>query len=643
MTAFPTSSSYLRRPRLRAAAVLVALLAGLTAVPVQAADLAGPGAGAAVAAAGADDSAPSFTVALSTVNPTFGQTLHPVATGIDLDDPSLTVQYAWRSGDEVLSTGRTYTVTRADAGRTLSVHVTAAGLGHGRGGEAAAFALPVPELAVVRGRLLETAGVPAVGATVSLCDAEGPLADVAPVQTDAAGRWQLVVVPGSYCLEMTVRNPYAGGKLVRFLLDPSYPLNRRTVSGEPDYVRAAKYGFRSGTNENALNDVYLDPDVYPHDNLVTGSVEGHDPTWPREIDYENGELSGATVTLFPADRDGPDENGEGVLRTTTDGDGAWLLEDVRQGHYKVRVSHPEHHTRWAGGDTWETAATVSVFDSETIPVGQVRLRPVVGPDVTGSHVTMAGQPVVGRTLTAVTGAWGPSGVELSYAWYADGEWIAGADEPSFTVTSAQVGRRITVSVTGTQHRSRPATVTSAPTAAVWYPLDVGRPTVTGAARYGATLTAKPGGGTPGVRLTYTWRANGAPIPGATKSTYKVGAVAVGKRVTVTVTGTRSLHLPSSATSAATGVVKALPMVGAKPKLSGTGKVRTVVKAKPGRWTKGARLTYQWLLDGKPVARATKSRFRPPASARRHRLSVRVTGTRAGYATLTRKSATIRLR
>jgi 5'-nucleotidase len=75
-------------------------------------------------------------------------------------------------------------------------------------------------------------------------------------------------------------------------------------------------------------------------------------------------------------------------------------------------------------------------------------------------------PVVGQTLTASPGTWGPAPVDLAYQWLADGAEITGADQATFTVTAAQVGQHLSVRVTGTKTGYQTASATSAATGAV---------------------------------------------------------------------------------------------------------------------------------------------------------------------------------
>jgi len=61
---------------------------------------------------------------------------------------------------------------------------------------------------------------------------------------------------------------------------------------------------------------------------------------------------------------------------------------------------------------------------------------------------IAGQAGSGQTLRAPAGKWQPAPVQLSYQWNRNGSPIRGATSESYRLTSADIGRRITVTVTG---------------------------------------------------------------------------------------------------------------------------------------------------------------------------------------------------
>lgn len=92
------------------------------------------------------------------------------------------------------------------------------------------------------------------------------------------------------------------------------------------------------------------------------------------------------------------------------------------------------------------------------------------------------------------------------------------------------------------------------------------PTITGVPQAGRRLTVAPGTWQPApVALTYGWMVGGVTVPGATEAVFTPSSTHVGKRVTVTVTGTKAGYQRVSRTSASTGLVApATIAVGASP-------------------------------------------------------------------------------
>jgi putative cell wall-binding protein len=81
------------------------------------------------------------------------------------------------------------------------------------------------------------------------------------------------------------------------------------------------------------------------------------------------------------------------------------------------------------------------------------------------------------------------------------------------------------------------------------------PTITGNAALGQTLTARPGTWGPGaVTLTYQWNRNGVAVAGATGSTFNVGYLEAGTRLSVSVTGSKTGYNSATVSSAPTSEV-----------------------------------------------------------------------------------------
>lgn len=82
-------------------------------------------------------------------------------------------------------------------------------------------------------------------------------------------------------------------------------------------------------------------------------------------------------------------------------------------------------------------------------------------NVASKDVTISGTAQVGQTLTANTAAWTPAPVTLAYQWLRDGAVISGATGKTYTLVTADSGKKLSVKVTGTKQHYTTATKTSA--------------------------------------------------------------------------------------------------------------------------------------------------------------------------------------
>ena len=89
------------------------------------------------------------------------------------------------------------------------------------------------------------------------------------------------------------------------------------------------------------------------------------------------------------------------------------------------------------------------------------------PDVANTVApTVTGTAQIGKTLTAKPGTWTPTGVTFKYQWRADGTTISGATATTYKPVAVDVGKKITVAVTGAKSGYTSTSKTSAETAKV---------------------------------------------------------------------------------------------------------------------------------------------------------------------------------
>lgn len=250
-----------------------------------------------------------------------------------------------------------------------------------------------------------------------------------------------------------------------------------------------------------------------------------------------------------------------------------------------------------------------------------------------------GTAQVGEELSVDAGVWDPAAA-LTYRWYADGTFIPGATHETFTPTGSQLGKKISVKVTakllGYTTTSRTSASTSSVARGVW--LATPDITVVGNNRVGSLLSVDKTGWQSNATFKYRWYANGVAIDGATKSTFTPTSSMLGKSLKVKVTTTTSGYPVWSQTvvlptPVARGEFASTPV----PVITGTSKVGSTLKVTPGAWSPTPTLKYQWLADGLPISGATASTYKIGASKEGTVITVKVTGSRSGFTTVTQES------
>jgi len=162
-----------------------------------------------------------------------------------------------------------------------------------------------------------------------------------------------------------------------------------------------------------------------------------------------------------------------------------------------------------------------------------------------------------------------------------------------------------------------------------------RPTISGQAKVGSTLTATPGTWKPGAaRTSYQWRAAGEDIPGADGSALLLTKAMLDKRIHVRVTASKAGFPSRTVGSERTepvlpGVLRATTT----PEVTGKPRVDSTLTAEPGTWSPAPdSVRYRWFADGEPVpgAAGTGLSLSVGADLVGKALALRVTARRAGY-------------
>ncbi len=221
------------------------------------------------------------------------------------------------------------------------------------------------------------------------------------------------------------------------------------------------------------------------------------------------------------------------------------------------------------------------------------------PSNNGALPAISGVAQQGDVLTATSGDWaGDPTITYSYAW-SDGQ-----SGPSITLSAADVGQSLTVTVTASNDFGQ-----SSATSGSFGPVLPAAPTpgdplpvISGTPQQGQTLSVSNGtwNNNP-ASFTYVWEdcdgsgSNCAAITGANSSTYTLQPSDIGSTIVASVTASNSGG-PGSAASAAVGPVRPLaPTIGAnKPSIAGVAQQGSTLSVGNGTWNNSpTSFAYVW--------------------------------------------------
>ena len=452
----------------------------------------------------------TMTSATISGTPKVGAQLTASVQGLSPSDAS--VAYVWKRGDTQVGAGATYTPTAADLNATLTVTATAT-----KTAFSSATQTSAPSAAVQPGTLTTATptitGTAAVGQTLSADTAGwGPSGVALTNQWYADG----VAIPGATGSTLAL-TPDQLGKKIKVQVDA-------TLAGYTDASAASA-------------------EVGP---VALGTLTTAKPTIPGTPEVDE------PLTGVPGDW-GP----SGVALTYQ-----WFVAGQPVNDATTTTYTPTQ-ADMGKAITFQVTGTLTGYTPATLISASTA---GTAGNLDAATPTITGAAQVAKPLAATAGTWTPSNTALAYQWNASGEPIPGANGTTYTPAPGDLGKQITVTVTGTLAGYAPDEATSAPTAAVAPgEMSAGTPSITGSTMVGQVLSADPGTWTPAdTALSYRWYADGEQIPGATAATLRLTNAQEGAQIRLTVTGTAAGYSTTAASALTEGLVAPAPAPLQKP-------------------------------------------------------------------------------
>jgi len=247
-----------------------------------------------------------------------------------------------------------------------------------------------------------------------------------------------------------------------------------------------------------------------------------------------------------------------------------------------------------------------------------------------SAATITGDARVGSALIGNPIA--DSSVSVGYKWYRDGKLISGATGATYTPTSSDLQKSISL-VTSVSQLGFPKVVTSSSPRVIALGV-LAKPDVAiaGTAATGNTLLINAT--IPyGAKATYQWLRDSTVITGASRSEYTVKAADLNSLITAKVNLTRLAYSTASVSSAGVKVVAGDLTKSPTPTISGIATLNKTLSGQVGLWDTGVRFTYQWLRDGVEISGAVAKTYRVTSSDKGKQLVFRIRATKDGYKTI----------
>ena len=235
-----------------------------------------------------------------------------------------------------------------------------------------------------------------------------------------------------------------------------------------------------------------------------------------------------------------DSAGQNLTPVTTVATSYAPTTDLASGTYTWKVTAFD-----AAGGAMATATSTFVVDAA---LGVVTPASISAPD--GS--------AVGQTLVGTPPVWTQPGVTNAFQWLRNGSSIAGATGSTYTLTTADYTKTVSLRVTGSKPGYTDGTSVSnqiAVTAGGALQI-VGIPTISGSATPGGSLAVTSGSWSPAAtKVRYQWLRSGVPIPSATGANYRMTSDDAGRDISATVFASATGFNEGAATAAAVSVAR----------------------------------------------------------------------------------------
>ena len=266
--------------------------------------------------------------------------------------------------------------------------------------------------------------------------------------------------------------------------------------------------------------------------------------------------SGTTVlNMLPVNTASPVISGMGLVgNTLTASTGSWLDADGDSltNSYQWKANGINISSATTNSYTLTTSeahkvitftATANDGNGGNTAVSSNGISMINAPLVKTVTPVISGTAGVGNVLNISTGTWADADGDIptyNYQWLANGSIITSASTNSYTITTSEAHKNISVMVTANDGNGSSATAFSTATFVVnAVPVNTLAPVITGAAIVGQVLSSSSGnwtdadGDTP--TYSYQWTANGVNIVGATSNSYTLSVNETGKAIAVIVT------------------------------------------------------------------------------------------------------------